>query len=389
MVADSTHNFCQWLRDSQWRTGEEYEYRFLMSGLAYNGSIQGEAFKSSLGGQLLTEPFSCWTVGLQEQAYPSELSAVFRAKRLEIKHSENAKSSLVPHEEIANDIACALTLFFRRLVICVGAISESVSPPYASSFPSQRLAHPIAQKSRATYFWPQNPLTTITSVHGVSYHVNMPDPVRVEESRLREFLDGLAAHPKSRTLLDGVRMYHRAMECLFRQPDISYLLLVCAAEAGASTLDSALSEEEKLALPAAQLVAKTARSKGFDKPTIRELALASVTGSRKSKTQMFCDFLTAVGSGHESLSPLFFPEILGAFPIAAEMSALRRAYAARSEYVHDSQRMMPEALMGVTPGIPTDVVLRKITDSKESAPPIMWLERIVAHSLQNAIRGRH
>lgn len=374
--------FIDWLNRGADQDEELFEYRFLVSGLAYNGSLQGDVFRSSQGGVLLERPFSCVTLDLFEEHYPSEIAVCFRAGLVQGHESGGIRFRRVPHADIANDIACVLTLYFRRLVVCVGLASETIPERYRASTGGERLFHSIAGKARVAYYWPEIPATRVLD----EVWINASPMVSVRPGDLADFFMRFGMHSHGEEIMDAVRMYHRAMECLFRQPDISYLLFVCAAEVVASKFTEKLSDEERLQRHGALAVQLVASKLGLDGSAIRELMLAASPGREKSKQTAFCEFLTENGKGHCDEPPLLFPDFLKRVPIAEEEKALRNAYSARSGYVHASRKIKSESLVGLSSMVPSEVFSLFLPGADvNSAPPITWIERIIAVSLKTVI----
>ena len=372
--------------------GETFEYRFLLSGCAYNGDLQGDYSKSTYGALLLDEPFTLWKVGNSYDDYPQELAVSVRVASVTNKVG-NHSSTVTPHREIAADIAAILTLFLRRLVVVVGAVSETLpafyaKPPMASVWP-----HPIVSNARSAYSWPRLPLNVIYGFDEIKYEDPNLRNVPVSPNRLRRFFQNLSEHPNGTRIVDAARLYHRAMECLFMRTEVSYLLLVCAAETIATADKLIRSEREQLELREAKEIKQRAIDFGLSEQEAEKLALHSVVTFQrveKSKGQMFREFLLKFGVGHNEAALLFDTKILELFKVDDERSAIDQAYSARSGFVHAAEPFKDAALSGTSSSVSMAAAFEVIIDQLEEkerkvAPPIIWLERLVAHSIRACI----
>ncbi|HWA26866.1 MAG TPA: hypothetical protein VG734_14500 [Lacunisphaera sp.] len=368
--------------------GDIYEYRFLLSGCAFNGDLNGDYSKSTLGGLLLEEPFPLWKVGQSFEDYPQELAAWIKVAPVTYK-SGIMTTVGSPHEAVADDLAALLTLFFRRLVTVIGPTSVTLPHPYNRPPVQSPLPQPLALAARETYAWPRLPLTVIYGAEAPHFRNPNPKEIDVSPIALRAFFVMLAKHRYGGQIIAGARLYHRALESLFKHTDVSYLLLVCAAEAVATaemryrtpaeiadlvTTKSVRTCAESLHLPADAVAALVAAA--TDNPMTKE----------KSKREMFTDFLLTRGADHAKQAPLFNPDILDIFKVQDEKAALREAYQARSGFVHAARPFRDSALVGTTGGISVFAMLEvMVGEPRKSAPSILWLERVVSTALLNFI----
>jgi hypothetical protein len=367
-----------------------YEYRLLLSGCAYNGDLEGDYTKASFGGLLLQRPFPLWKVGHSYDEYPQELAMWITVAPV-TKGAEDFHSTSTPHEGVALDIAAILTLFLRRLVVVVGAASVTLPDHYAKPPVRSPRPQPLALNAKDTYSWPRLPLSVIYGPNGPTYKNPNVEDVPVSPVALQEFFDKLANHRHAERIIGAARLYHRAMDCLFRQTDVSYLLFVCAAEAAATAETQYREPKELLELPAAQGVRRCATALGIAEETIQELALSAVSDSsskERSKGCMFREFLLKFGADHQNTSPLFNPDVLDLFKVPDEKRALVKAYKARSEYVHAANPFKESSLAGTSSGVSVDAFF-DVLIGDTVAPSILWFERIVAHSIRRFITGGH
>lgn len=374
-----------WINDPTPPTGGDiYEYRFNVSGIVFNGDMEGDPFKSEYGGLLMETPLPLWKVGYSYDDYPQELATWFRVRPVEL-NEKNIRSSHVPHEETAAEIGAILTLYFRRLVTVVGTVAVTL-PTYYSKAPLRSpKPQPITLKAREARFWPRLPLTVITSGAGQHYKDPNPEILPVSPGRLRDFLLALATHKDAEKIVNAARLYHRAMENLFTHVDVSYLLLVCAADALASINVQSLSEDEILATSAAKNVAKAAKALGLNDAQIKTLSVATIPDPKKSKTRMFGEFLLQWGAGHDKLPCLLNPIVLDILKVGDEQAAIKLAYEARSGYVHHANAFAEIALTGTSSGMSPETFFA-VMIGETCAPSILWLERLVAHAIQSYVK---
>ena len=253
--------------------------------------------------------------------------------------------------------------------------------------------HPIVLNARGAYSWPRLPLNVISGFDGIKYEDPNLRDVPVSPDGLRRFFQNLAEHPNGTRIVDAARLYHRAMECLFMRTDVSYLLLVCAAETVATADKQIRSGQEQLELREAKEVKQRAIDLGLSGQAAEKLALDSVVTfqrAEKSKGQMFREFLLKFGGGHKQAALLFDTKILELFKVDDERSAIDQAYSARSGFVHAAKPFKDAALSGTSSSVSMAAAFEVIIDQSDEkerrvAPPIIWLERLVAHSIRTCI----
>lgn len=364
--------------------GDVYEYRFLLSGCAFNADLEGDYTKSALGGLLLEEPFPLWKVGQSYDDYPQELAAWIKVAPITRK-SANMTTTETPHEVIADDLAALLTLFFRRLVVVIGPASVTLPHPYDRPPVRSPLPQPLALAAKEANAWPRLPLTVIYGGGAPTFRNSNPQEVGVSPFALRAFFMMLAKHQYGGQIISAARLYHRALESLFKHTDLSYLLLVCAAEAVATVEMRYRTPAEVAELATARNVKKCAESLNLSPDAVAALVGAAVDNpmaKEKSKREMFTDFLQTQGADHTKQTALFNPDILDIFKVPDEKAALLEAYQARSGFVHAARPFKDSALIGTTSGISISAMLEvMVGEPRRSAPSILWLERLVASAL--------
>lgn len=365
--------------------GDIFEYRFCLSGVVFNGAMEGDPFKSEYGALLMEAPLPVWKVGYSYDDYPQELVTWFKVRPVELKE-RNISSSYTPHKETAVEIAAILTLYFRRLVTVVGAVAVTLPTHYAKAPRRSPKPQPILLKARDARFWPKLPLTMITSSTGQHYEDPNPKELPVSPESLRDFLLALARHQDAEGIVSAARLYHRAMENLFTNVDVSYLLLVCAADALASINVQSLTEDEILATSAAKNVAKAAKELGLNDAQTKTLSVATIPDPKKSKTRTFGEFLLQWGAGHDKRPCLLNPIVLDILKVGDEPAAIKLAYEARSGYVHHANAFAEIALAGTSSGMSPETFFAVMIGEK-SAPSILWLERLVAHAIQSYVES--
>jgi hypothetical protein len=368
-----------------------FEYRFALSGYVFFGDLLGDYSRSQLGGYLLEEPIRIWKVGHSYEEYPQELAAWFRVPTVETR-KKNIHSSEVPHPQVAEDIAALLTIFLRRLVVTVGSTSVLVTNYPTADYIPKPWPQPLLIEAQKTYSWPRLPLTVRYGEKGPEYHDNNSAIVPVSHKTLKEFLEAISLHPKADKIIAACRIYHRAMALLFQHTDASYLFFVCAAEAASKlhTADIAQSDEQLLNHPIAKAIIQKIQSLGHSPQEAREIALQIAEPYRQKKpsgNEQFRAFLEKFGAGHKDQPPLFNNQILQLFEGERQMpeaEAIDKAYQARSGFVHTAQPFSAISLLGTSNRISYQAHIDLLIGD-QPAPSILWLERIISHSIRNYI----
>lgn len=76
--------------------------------------------------------------------------------------------------------------------------------------------------------------------------------------------------------------------------------------------------------------------------------------------------------------------MLDLFKVADEKVAIGSAYGARSGYVHAAQPYRDAALVGTSTRVSSDAFF-DVMIGNETAPSILWFERLVSHSIANYV----
>lgn len=79
-------------------------------------------------------------------------------------------------------------------------------------------------------------------------------------------------------------------------------------------------------------------------------------------------------------------DYLRLFKVDDETTAINSAYKARSGYVHTANPLRDSALVGTSTRMPVFASMELFIDD-ERAPPIIWLEHIVAESFLNYVNA--
>lgn len=380
--------FVEWLKRPSIQ-GDEFAYRFLVSGCVFNGALSGDPFRSTLGGLILEQPFSIWKVGISFDDYPQEIAACFKASESVLSRGRGLNQTSC-HRIIAEDIASVLTLYFRRLVVCVGLVDQHLGSHYSQLPFPPRYPHAIVDAARTAYHWPAQPITRISGADSVDYVCNNPPRVAVNPDELGVFLHKISNHMHSKEIMHAIRMYRKAMECYFQAPETCYLLLVCATESVAQTRK--YTEAERLEQHNIKTLMK--RLKKLQVSEIDAKRLALETFDRTPITDAFCKFLMQYGNNHSGKPVIFYPEVLNLYSVEDEHASLKMAYIERCNFVHSSKPFYSSSLAGTSRSMPwneleehMDRVLNQNKTLKPWAPPMNWLERIVSTALQSFIQG--
>jgi hypothetical protein len=388
----------EWLR-ARLNTGQAsdrdvHEYRLLLSGCAYNGDLEGDPFRSEGGRILAEEPCMIWCASRPLDSYPQEISVSVQVSDLALrgvsKDGGDVGVVLEPHEDVVSDLAALLTLYLRRLVAVVGEVGVTFPSTERPIIAPSPYPMPICTKSRAAIVWPRLPLVTWNGGESSTYSDPNPPPIPVSPSSLRDFFSKVASHSNADAVVNAAKIYHRAMELFFSHTDVSYLLLVCAAEAVAQCVyRKSLSIEDRLAEPAPKQLSEQAEHFGLSSEQARQLAeIAAELLDKQGATKKFVDFLSCYGAGHAAAPALLNKSVLEMklSSVPDEKAAFRKIYGARSNFVHSAKPFQRSALTGTTHGVHV-MAVHEMLVGENKVPTILWLERLVSHSIRAYIDG--
>lgn len=379
---DTTEFLAEWAKNQAATGPLTYEHRLLLSGCGYNADLLGDASRSDLGRILLLEPVELLTAALPFSEYPQEL--VLRISVREKARTSGAQTvSYAPHREIVGGIVALLSIYLRRLVTHGGTNTVETSDWIPAHPILKRLPIPIVSSSKQATFWSKLPLNSLTSVDGTTLHNPNPEAVGVSPEKLRLFLLQIGKHPQAKKIIDAARSYHRGLELLFDHPDISYLCFIFAADALAHAAFPSVerSEQERLDLRISQNLQAAASKLGLPADQIKALCLTATDSIRhKQRGELFALFLRQYGVGHTSAPWIFnFENSAQIFKVADEDAAIKLAYATRSGHVHTATPIRDSALLGTSSRMSVFASMELFVN-EDRAPPIVWLERILAQS---------
>jgi len=93
------------------------------------------------------------------------------------------------------------------------------------------------------------------------------------------------------------------------------------------------------------------------------------------------------GPGHQDQSMIFNTgPYLDLFKVEDDSAGFERAYKARSGYVHTATKLRDSVLVGTESTMSIFAGFDLFID-EERAPPVMWLERVVATSFRHFVEG--
>lgn len=360
------------------------EYRLACSGEFYNCRVETfEWRKSDITRVLLRTPLELFVASHPFNSYPQELCVRLNLSVV-TEQEGRATRTILPDEDIVEDLCSLITILSRRLVSPVCKTREICSGPYPAlgSFGSD-YPTPILPRERIAA-WSQRPITVLTSMKGQEIIFNNPPPVGVDPNALSSFLLKLPGLPNAVNIVYAARLYRTAFELIESRPDIAYLLLISTVEcfADLAFIDYDPEQSEKLETPEARAVQKRARDFGLDDDKARQLGLEACKGNRWL-SKKFKRFLTEFSSPEElaERDRLFaLPEYL--CPPLEEFSKIfGRIYSARSVNLHQAVPF-PESV-GI--GTSTTVSWRQLPLSwpfdQPDIPPVTWFERAVSQAV--------
>jgi hypothetical protein len=350
----------------------------------------GDPFKSDGGRIVLEQPFELLSAGRPGETYPQELALRIRVALVDRSDDQGSGISYLPNDEIVDGVTGLLAVYLRRAISVCGPIGtrepEGIpTPPILKEIPL-----PIVGRSRKAPVWPRLPLTTITGPQGVTYKDPNPEELAVSPNKLQSFFQKAGRHPQTQKLVDAARHYRRALELLFTQPDLAYVLFVFAADSLAQVAypSEERSEAARLASGTSKAVETVAQKFGLTPEQVRELCLASTDLSKhKSRGELFRKFMEQYGPGHQDQSMIFNTgPYLDLFKVEDDSAGFERAYKARSGYVHTATKLRDSVLVGTESTMSIFAGFDLFID-EERAPPVMWLERVVATSFRHFVEG--
>ena len=163
--------------------------------------------------------------------------------------SGNALKSLMsflPYDEVGEDFAALLTLLSRRLVTVHSHTRTVPTASILAGFGSLRdWPLPIAH-GRARVWRPRGSSVVFGSRGVEGYTDYAPAPVGVDGQWLVSILSVLPSLPEASSIVMAARLYGRAMQLIEDTPDVSYHLLVAAAETLAGLAFSDPPSEEQI-----------------------------------------------------------------------------------------------------------------------------------------------
>lgn len=363
------------------------EYRLACSGEFYNRRVETFDWrKSDITRVLLRGPFELFVASQPFDSYPQELCVRLKPAVV-TEQGKNVTRTLLPDEDIVEDLCSLLTLLSRRLVssVCKTRQSSDDGPDlsalgsFGSEFPTPIL--PLQHIAA----WKQRPITVLTSMKEQKVIHNNPPPVGVDPNALSEFLLNLPSLPKLATnIVYASRLYKTALELIEARPEIAYLLLISTVEslADVAFTDYDPGESVKLATQEAIAVQKRAKNFGLDDDQAKQLGLDACKGNRWLKRK-FKRFLEDFISPEEltGKDPVFLvPESL--CPTIEEFSkTFGRIYDARSVNLHQAWPFPNSVGIGTSTSIPWRQLPLNWPFERRDIPPVAWFERTVSHAM--------
>jgi hypothetical protein len=370
----------------------DVEYRLACSGELYNRRVLTFDWrKSDVTRVLLRTPLELFVASHPFNDYPQELCARITLSHVTeevTKGNSSASSTLVPDEDVMEDLCSILSLLSRRLISPIRKTRERRPNDsyalgvmdglgsYALEFPA-----PIMPVARVAV-WSRRPATYLTSMEGLRVSDNNPPPVGVDHEALADFLLKLPTIPNAVEIVYASRLYRAALELIESRPDIAYLLLISTVESLAAVAlgDYEPTELEKLGTESAVVVQKCALKLGLDEKKAKLLALESSRGAYwlgKKFKKFLLDFVSLdelAAKDRVFLVPENFCPRKEDVP-----KALSRIYDARSGNLHRASPFPKSVGLGTSPWIkPGQLPTGWMFESSFEVPPVPWFERVVS-----------
>jgi hypothetical protein len=284
----------------------------------------------------------------------------------------------LPDEDIIEDLCSVLSLLSRRLISLVGKTRERhfLDQPALGSYGSD-LPVPILSISQAAV-WRRRPLSILTNQKGQQLIDYAPPPVGVDDKALETLLLELPGMPGATKIIAASRSYKTALEVIESRPDISYQLLISAAETLASVALRGFKPEESDQLETRDSLLKLARKLGIDADNAKRLALETCRDNPWSRRKFKKFLLENVSPEELSVKDQLFlvPEHLCPTPQNFG-NALDRVYGVRSGNLHEGSPFPPFVGIGTRAFIESREVRFRTLQPTE-VPPVAWFERVVS-----------
>ncbi len=362
-----------------------FEYRLLCSGELFNGSVETADWRKGTAARMLLDaPFSLIVCSYPFNAFPQEMALRFSASSV-TERSGLGASLFYPDEDIARDLAALLTLLCRRLITVAAKIREQHpgrqggDPPVGADWPigfvtELQVAH-----------WQFKPSVVVYGPEGIRGITDYnPPPLGVDPDRLRRILTGLPKLPFAESFVLTARLYASALEQLEHDVEVSYQLLIAAAEAMANAVLSDFRPDAEDMISAKKSVADMAVKFGLSKEQSQQIAIEASRGIGWARRK-FCKFLmdNTTDQLHEEddlfrVPPQYLPET------DALAEVLQNVYKARGMMLHTGRGFDMSSVIGIGPRAPARALLN-IDPARKPFPPVVWFERVVNCALNRFI----
>jgi hypothetical protein len=362
-------------------TAPEYEYRLVCSGSIHR-EILGDWSHSTAARLLVRSPVKLIVSSARITDYPAELTLRFRASRETIAKG-SASVDFSPDSEIADDLCALLTLYCRRLVTVFGKTREVTDSEdeFLRDWPHSVIGHEVAAwplRGASVIMWPDR---TVVRPHD-------PAPLAMNEDTFLAWFAAVRGHADQEALLSASHLYCAALEHQWRNPEISYQLLVFAVEAVAARAfrDWEPDNSERLAHASAQAVKRVAADAKLDSNLSDRLALAAVQGNQwlSRKFQLFVSRYASnpewPTDGTDDLHPNL--ELPHAPTSDQFQDALKRVYKARGGVVHAGGKIPSEAFLAAHTELSPEAFVALFAPD-DPFPPLPWFERLVNQALKS------
>lgn len=376
----------------------EVEYRLTCSGSIYNGSVDCLDWTKSQAARLFaTDRFRLIALHDRQNPYPQELSLTFKCRFIEVNWQMGespATTTFAPHNEIASDIAAALTLFARRLITVRGMVRETHN--LSSSNP---VDYPAPIQGEKGHAWPFKASTIISKpkedLSGVDIELfhHFPEDAGLDQHALERFLKWIGDQPEPRasSYMLALRLYQQALRLIHEEVTVSYQLFISAIETVASgaipppDIDDILKKRKRLVSYLGE--------QGLKEEQIRKAVEEDTKGASWS-SHRFVKFIQeniqqSVWSWPDSLYP-GKPYLEEFMPGCGELKKmLANVYALRSAATHSGKPFPDYVSIGLSSFTSDRAMMQlgpiwpKRGNPKASSyvPPIIWFERLVQSAL--------
>jgi hypothetical protein len=365
-----------------------FEYRLLCSGELYNGDVETLDWRKSTASHLiLTSPFLINAPIQSSVNYPQELALrfIFQSVTEERTKPFNISFTFYPDEEIAKDIAALLCIFFRRLVTVFAKVRE-IHPKQHENEPDFIRDWPVDfANSFKRIFWKLHPAMSTVFPNGV---INIEDynprPKAISSEQLKKRFLAIPKIPYAESIIRSSKLYALALEQIYENPEISYLLLISSIEAISNEVYNSFRPSEADMIKTKRSTADLGVKLGLSEEHANQIAIESCKDNPWARRKFTKFLLENTGDDVWTEDELFkLPDVL--VPKKQDFeSIINSIYTIRSKATHSGGSYPVTAKFVTGPMIPARAMFDFLAP-KGPFPPIAWFERVVNSAITGFI----